>query len=218
MVEMVELGGRAGLEVSAQASRRTCLLTTTLTDTVEPCFSDTDDTPSRSSSSTRQQLRFPWTISYPLPYHHMPLCPRLTSPLFCSSSAADSCSGWPSRVSSKLSSRAISLVDTVSISLVITTIVINARRGLSTVQVERIRRWKLLPLEARSPSPSQTTRPIHDPRIRLWVPLPLEECSEGGVVVHVDPTEPLFDLGARQNWRLLMGEQVWQWFGECSPR
>ncbi|ORY74988.1 hypothetical protein BCR35DRAFT_306382 [Leucosporidium creatinivorum] len=93
-----------------------------------------------------------------------------------------------------------------------TTIINNARRGLSTVQVERIRRWKLLSREARSTSLSPIPAPAYDPRIRLWVPLPREEYPDGGAVVHVDPTEPLFDLGARQNWRLLMGEHVWQWF------
>lgn len=89
----------------------------------------------------------------------------------------------------------------------IVTIVLNSRRGLSTVQVERVRRWK-----ARSASSAQGG---YDARIRLWVPLPREECKEGGLVLLVDPDVGLFDLGPRENWRRLMGaEKWWWWFGE----
>jgi hypothetical protein len=43
------------------------------------------------------------------------------------------------------------------------------------------------------------------------VPLPKEENEEGGAVVLVDPSTPLFDLGPGENWRRLMGERWWEW-------
>lgn len=80
------------------------------------------------------------------------------------------------------------------------TVVLNARRGASTVQVERIRRWheqldSILPAE-------------YDARIRLWVPA---SGGDPGLVIHVNPDEPLYDFGFARNWRAIMGEHVWQW-------
>lgn len=89
---------------------------------------------------------------------------------------------------------------------VIITIVLNARRGLGAVQVERSRRWKL--------QQKSGIANAWDARLTLWIPLP----EGGGAVVRVDPAIRLFDLGASRNWRNLMGEQWWQWFLPWVPR
>ncbi|SCZ90284.1 BZ3500_MvSof-1268-A1-R1_Chr1-3g01892 [Microbotryum saponariae] len=98
----------------------------------------------------------------------------------------------------------------------ITTIILNARQGLSAVQVERIRRHR-----ARSSSKSNT----YDPRIYIYLPpAPRNQTSslsvlmegeqdrpEEGVIVAVDPEEPLFDLGASKNLEALLGRKWWEW-------
>jgi hypothetical protein len=104
VVEVVELGGRAGLEVSVQTSHEHRSLTIILPDTVEPCFSVTDNTPECSAPTpsflpTRRSPRLPLTRTHSLHYLHTPLSPPLTSLLCFLSSVAHSCGGWPSRVS-----------------------------------------------------------------------------------------------------------------------
>ncbi|GAA5828154.1 hypothetical protein JCM11251_002614 [Rhodosporidiobolus azoricus] len=85
----------------------------------------------------------------------------------------------------------------------------NSRTGLSAVQLERARRWRLQQLQA---------NPEYDARLRLWVPLPVEECVEGGAVVLVEPGMPLFDLGAEENWTRLVGKRWWDWLLPWAPR
>ncbi|SGY35278.1 BQ5605_C002g01746 [Microbotryum silenes-dioicae] len=98
----------------------------------------------------------------------------------------------------------------------ITTIILNARQGLSAVQVERIRRHR-----ARSSSKSKT----YNPRIYIYLPpAPRTQTSslsvlvegeqnppEEGVIIAVDPEEPLFDLGASKNLEALLGQKWWEW-------
>ncbi|GAA5909184.1 hypothetical protein JCM6882_003760, partial [Rhodosporidiobolus microsporus] len=88
-------------------------------------------------------------------------------------------------------------------------IVRNSRSGLSAVQVERTRRWRLQRGQA---------NPDYDARLRVWVPLPKEQSEAGGAVVVADPDVPLFDLGAEENWTSLMGERCWQWLMPWVPR
>lgn len=89
----------------------------------------------------------------------------------------------------------------------ILTIVLNTRKGVSAVQLERIRRWKVETKKAATRADGGW-----DGRIRLWVPL--EEHVEGGAVVLVDPGTLLYDFGPAENWRRMMGERWWQWFGQ----
>lgn len=87
-------------------------------------------------------------------------------------------------------------------------VVRHARDGVSSVQLERLKLWR-----AQDP-----IEPVYDARIRLWVPLPLDEVPAGGAVVLVEPDVPLFDLGAAENWRKVMGRKWWQWFQPWVPR
>ncbi|SCV68388.1 BQ2448_509 [Microbotryum intermedium] len=97
----------------------------------------------------------------------------------------------------------------------ILTIILNARQGLSAVQVDRIRRSRARPF-----SKSNT----YDPRIYLYLPLPLpnpsstsnkpeqeQDRSQDGLVVAIEPEEPLFDLGAGKNLKMLLGQKWWEW-------
>ncbi|GAA5922668.1 uncharacterized protein JCM15063_003382 [Sporobolomyces koalae] len=84
-------------------------------------------------------------------------------------------------------------------------ITLNARKGVSTVQVERSKRFRA---QHRASSNSAAK---YDPRIRLWVPL-LEGDESPGAIVLVEPDTPLYDFGPMQNWRNLMGSRWWQWF------
>ncbi|GAA6058523.1 hypothetical protein JCM10212_006962 [Sporobolomyces blumeae] len=101
------------------------------------------------------------------------------------------------------------LIALIGISMLVV-ISLNARRGFSAVQVERIRRWRANPTG-------------YDARIRLWIPLPPADDPKGhanparGAVVAVDPDTPLFDFGLGKNWRYLMGERWWQWFIPTKP-
>ncbi|GAA5997278.1 uncharacterized protein JCM10292_000146 [Rhodotorula paludigena] len=94
------------------------------------------------------------------------------------------------------------------IALVMLAVVVrHARDGVSSVQLERLKLWRAQdPLE-----------PVYDARIRLWVPLPIDEVPAGGAVVLVEPDVPLFDLGAAENWRKMMGRKWWQWFQPWVP-
>lgn len=94
----------------------------------------------------------------------------------------------------------------VSRSLVLLATYLNVRKGQSSVQVERARRYRRQQLESIT-SPSSFR---YDARLRLWIPLP--ETKEGGAIVLVEPDAPLFDFGTRENWRLLMGRNWWEWF------
>ncbi|GAA5898194.1 hypothetical protein JCM8208_000179 [Rhodotorula glutinis] len=78
-------------------------------------------------------------------------------------------------------------------------VVRNARRARTSVQGERIKLHR-----------SAT----YDARLRLWVPLP----EGAGVVVLVEPDHDLFDLGAEENWRSLMGETWLEWAVPWIPR
>ncbi|KAK4050482.1 hypothetical protein OIO90_005065 [Microbotryomycetes sp. JL221] len=89
--------------------------------------------------------------------------------------------------------------------------VMNARKGLSTVQVERIKRWHA--------SGSGSMKDEYDPRLRLWIPLPHDESTDSesrqGTIMLVNPDTPLFDHGAHRNWHELMGGTSWvDW---CIP-
>lgn len=91
--------------------------------------------------------------------------------------------------------------------LVLLATYLNVRKGQLSVQVERARRYRRQQLESIT-SPSSS--PKYDARLRLWIPLP--ETKEGGAIVLVEPDAPLFDFGTRENWRLLMGRNWWEWF------
>ncbi|GAA5837160.1 hypothetical protein JCM9279_005603 [Rhodotorula babjevae] len=77
-------------------------------------------------------------------------------------------------------------------------VVRNARQGRTSVQGERIKLHR-----------SAT----YDARLSLWVPLP----EGGGAVVLVEPDHDLFDLGADENWRTLMGETWLEWASPWKP-
>lgn len=90
-------------------------------------------------------------------------------------------------------------------------IALNARKGLSAVQVERIRRYRLK-------SKSGSAR---DACVRLWIPFDRDrhgKVANGderlGAVVSVDPDAPLYDFGPMENWKKLMGDKWWEWFSE----
>ncbi|BGP28558.1 hypothetical protein JCM10296v2_000294 [Rhodotorula toruloides] len=86
-------------------------------------------------------------------------------------------------------------------------IVRNTRLGTSAIQTERTRLWR-----------SQDGRkPVYDARVALWVPLDAGDGVKRGAVVFVEPDTPLFDLGASENWRRVMGEKWWQWFVPWVP-
>jgi hypothetical protein len=96
----------------------------------------------------------------------------------------------------------------------ITTILLNLRTGTTAIQVERTRRWRahLAKLAKKKDGEGEDW----DPRLRLWIPLPLEENRSGGEIVRVDPGLPLFDMGAQENRRRLLGTTWRDWFGELS--
>lgn len=96
----------------------------------------------------------------------------------------------------------------------ITTILLNLRTGTTAIQVERTRRWRahLAKLAKKKDGEGEDW----DPRLRLWIPLPLEENRSGGEIVRVDPGLPLFDMGAQENRRRLLGTTRRDWFGELS--
>jgi hypothetical protein len=77
----------------------------------------------------------------------------------------------------------------------------NILHGLSTIEIERARRWKGSP---------------RDPGLKLWVPLSASVGQPRGKVVVVPHGLPIFDLGPRLNFQLIMGEKVWHWFGKSS--
>ncbi|TNY21652.1 Proteophosphoglycan ppg4 [Rhodotorula diobovata] len=77
----------------------------------------------------------------------------------------------------------------------------NARRGMTSVQGERIKLHS---------ATSTTGTGTYDARTRLWVPLPGAGAGAGTVVL-IDPDVPLFDLGAEENSKRLMGSEWWQW-------
>ncbi|BGP44507.1 Putative E3 ubiquitin-protein ligase [Rhodotorula kratochvilovae] len=75
----------------------------------------------------------------------------------------------------------------------------NARRGLTSVQLERNKLHRS----------SLAITAGYDARQRVFVPLP--EREGGGAVVLVEPDVPLFDLGKEENWKRVMGERWWEW-------
>ncbi|GAA5908329.1 uncharacterized protein JCM6883_004349 [Sporobolomyces salmoneus] len=86
-------------------------------------------------------------------------------------------------------------------------IILNARKGMSAVQVERTHRYRLQQRSGISTS--------HDARLRLWIPFSETDTTEGvegGAVVMVEPDTPLFDFGPMENWKRLMGQNWWDWF------
>lgn len=93
-------------------------------------------------------------------------------------------------------------------------IVINSRKGMSAVQVERSRRYR----QQKRNLPSSTSTTTYDPRLRLWIPLndnlDAREGQEKGAIVMVEPDAPLYDFGGMRNWKKLMGENWWEWFSE----
>lgn len=94
----------------------------------------------------------------------------------------------------------------------ITTILLNLQTGTTSIQVERTRRWRAH--VAKLAKKKDGEGEDWDPRLRLWIPLPLEESERGGEVVRVDPGLPLFDMGTRENRRRLLGSTWRDWFGE----
>ncbi|GAA5922361.1 hypothetical protein JCM1841_003083 [Sporobolomyces salmonicolor] len=88
-------------------------------------------------------------------------------------------------------------------------IVLNARKGLSAVQVERTRRWRIQ---------QRLGHTTYDARLRLWVPLTakLGGTEPPGAIVLVNPDVPLFDLGPSENWKALMGDRWWKWFAPTT--
>ena len=78
----------------------------------------------------------------------------------------------------------------------------NVLRGVSTIEVERLRRWNSLK--------NRRGDEIWDPRLRLWIPI-LD--GEGGTVVVVDPTMRLFDRGWRDNVLEFVGSSWRAWIG-----
>lgn len=90
----------------------------------------------------------------------------------------------------------------VAVAMVVMT-VRNACRGVGTIEVERMRRWRHLYKKS-----GDAALQRWDPRIRLYVPG--EDGREGGVIL-VDPHVKLFDLGVSRNWQTLMGDHWWQW-------
>ncbi|GAA5823214.1 hypothetical protein JCM5353_005122 [Sporobolomyces roseus] len=121
-------------------------------------------------------------------------------------------SNWPSLASPTLSTLSIvvfaTLIDLIGLGMLLATY-LNVRKGQSSVQVERARRYHRQQLDSIT-SPSNS--PEYDARLRLWIPLP--ETKEGGAIVLVEPDAPLFDFGTRENWKLLMGKKWWEWFGK----
>jgi hypothetical protein len=78
----------------------------------------------------------------------------------------------------------------------------NILNGLSTLEIERARqshRWSR-----------------DDAGITLWVP-PRDGQHDSGKVVRVPPGIPIFDHGPWANFCLIMGDQVWHWFGQSCP-
>ncbi|BGP12456.1 Palmitoyltransferase swf1 [Rhodosporidiobolus nylandii] len=110
---------------------------------------------------------------------------------------------YPSLALPRLSTLAIVvfavLISSIALAMLVA-VVRNTRTGVSTVQLERTRRWRLQ---------SGQANPGYDARLRLWVPL--SDSEEGGAVVLVEPNLPLFDFGAGENWRKLMGKEWWEW-------
>ncbi|KAI8457718.1 DHHC palmitoyltransferase-domain-containing protein [Phakopsora pachyrhizi] len=74
-------------------------------------------------------------------------------------------------------------------------------KGLSTVEIERARRFERC-----------GGRVIDgwDPRMKLWIPDGLG--MGGGKVILIEPGTPIFDLGPYLNWKQLMGDRVFEWF------
>lgn len=102
----------------------------------------------------------------------------------------------------------------VAIAMIIT-IVHNARRSISAVQLERIRRWKIQAVSGvLEESSEDVERVARDARLRLWVPFKSSDGRWSGAVLMVEPGIPLFDFGSGQNWRLLMGDSWLEWLCE----
>ncbi|MBW0541713.1 hypothetical protein O181_081428 [Austropuccinia psidii MF-1] len=89
------------------------------------------------------------------------------------------------------------MIELVIIAMLVIVIKNNILRGLSSIEIERARRW----------NKSSST---WDPRLKLWVP----DCKEKGKgkVVLLQPGIPIFDLGPRKNFEQIMGDRVWEWF------
>ncbi|OAW00146.1 hypothetical protein PTTG_09807 [Puccinia triticina 1-1 BBBD Race 1] len=74
----------------------------------------------------------------------------------------------------------------------------NILNGLSTIEIERARRSRRSPGDARL--------------IKLWVPPSASAGQPTGKVVLVPPGLPIFDLRPSLNFQLIMGKRVWHWF------
>ncbi|BGP21401.1 proteophosphoglycan ppg4 [Rhodotorula toruloides] len=81
-------------------------------------------------------------------------------------------------------------------------VVRNICLGTSAIQIERTRLWRT----------QDGGKPVYDARVALWVPIDADSQGEQGAVVFVEPDTLLFDLGAGENWRRVMGEKWLQWF------
>ena len=90
------------------------------------------------------------------------------------------------------------------------TVFLNVKSGATSIQVERRRRWNAhLRQKAKD---GASTKEDWDPRLRLWIPS--ESSNSGGVISRVDPSLPLFDLGAKENRKRLLGDSWMDWISE----
>lgn len=90
----------------------------------------------------------------------------------------------------------------------IATVFHNLARGLSTVDIERDRRWRVMQGQRTRGESRQVAdgKKDWDPRLRLWVPD--GEGKGGGATVVVEPGDRIFDLGFRRNWEAVMGHSM----------
>lgn len=89
----------------------------------------------------------------------------------------------------------------------------NAAKGLSTVQVERARSYRLQvkrePLGIKS---------RYDARLQLWIPaIDTHDGKASGDILRVEPDFPLFDYGRAENMRRAFGNTWWKWLLPWLP-
>ncbi|GAA6022563.1 hypothetical protein JCM11491_005600 [Sporobolomyces phaffii] len=123
---------------------------------------------------------------------------------------------YPNLATPTLSTLAIVVFATLIVGIgiaMLVVVVLNARKGMSAVEVERARRHRLA-----SPGPPPSSRD-YDARLRLWIPLPddpgeanTQRREAQGAVVLVEPGTALFDFGPERNWKNLMGQHWLEWF------
>lgn len=76
----------------------------------------------------------------------------------------------------------------------------NAINGVTTIEVERSRRWNDVSRKEDG----------WDPRLMLWIP---GVDGAAGRVVLVDTEVRLHDFGMVENWRRFVGSNWWEWIG-----